>query len=185
MTLRLPRALAAILPGTGLALAGALLFATPAHATDPRAEGAARVIEARAFGPSFPEMSGPARTPDGRMSTETRQSVGCLLLGTGMTTAAALAGAENLIHIIGGGVVPARNQAVLYLGTLGVTFGTFCAVGAALTPLWDEWRDGARPAATPPSEAPAPSASPGGARVVPARANGVLADRLLGPPPTR
>jgi hypothetical protein len=177
---RAGRARAGLLAGV---LTGVLaVSAGPATAAGPVAEHAPPVIQARVVGPAFPNMSGPAREPDGSMSAETRQSVGCLILGTTMTGAAAIAGAENLIFLISGDVVPVRNQGVFILGTLAVTFGTFCAIGATLTPLWDSWTASPSPApAAAPPPAPAPATAP--VRLLPVGATGplaqgVLADRL-------
>jgi hypothetical protein len=161
-----------------LALATAMSAAAPAVAAERGVERTARAMEVRAFGPSFPGMNGPARLPDGRMSLETRQSVGCLLLGTAMTGASALAGAENLINIIGGGVVQPRSQSIVFLGTLGITFGTFCAVGAALTPLWDDLTGAPQGQGADASAASRPATAVEAPRAPPTRAHGVLADRI-------
>jgi hypothetical protein len=93
-----------------------------------------------------------------------------------MAGVGAVAGATNLIHLVGGGVVPVQNQAILYLSTIAVTFGTFCAIGATLTPLWDAWGDTA-PAAAPAATAPPAAPMPARLRLLPVQAQGVLADR--------
>lgn len=157
-----PRPIAALLLGS------ALLFGQAARAQD------AVPIPVRAFGPSFPSMSGPARLPDGSMSVETKQSIGCLILGTGFSGAAVLAGAENLINVVGGGVVPVNNSGILWMATIGLTFATFCAVGAALTPLLTET---AAVAPQPPAPRLAPPAAPAPAGGPQAR--GVLARALV------
>jgi hypothetical protein len=92
--------------------------------------------EVRAFGPSAPPMTEPPVQPDGRPSLVTEQSIGCLLMGTTVSGLTLLAGAENLVNVVGGGLVRAANPRVLTLGVAAVTFGTFCAVGGALTPLY-------------------------------------------------
>ncbi len=74
--------------------------------------------------------------PDGRHTLLVEQSIGCLVFGGGMTGLSLLTGAENLLNVVAGGLVRTANPRVLALGVVGVTFGTFCAVGGALTPLY-------------------------------------------------
>jgi hypothetical protein len=117
--------------------------------------------QARAFGPSPPILDGPAREADGTATLVTRQSIGCLLVGTAATTATALAGAENLVNVIGGGLVVAANSRVLSLAVLGVTFTTFCSIGGALTPLYLHLRETPVAPAVPPRETSPPAMSGG------------------------
>ena len=64
------------------------------------------------------------------------QAIGCVIVGTTATTLALAAGSENVVNIISGGLVTPTNQVALYTAMVGVVFGTFCAVGQALTPLY-------------------------------------------------
>lgn len=117
--------------------------------------------DVRAFGPSAPPMTEAPAHPDGRPARVTEQSIGCLLLGTGVSGLTLLAGAENLVNVVGGGLVRAANPRVLTLGVAAVTFGTFCAVGGALTPLYLHLTREPPPAQVPPKpEQPGPLASP-------------------------
>ncbi len=116
--------------------------------------------EVRAFGPSAPALREPAVQPDGQPALVTVQSVGCLVVGGLATSLTMLAGAENLVNVVGGGLVRAANPQVLALGVMGVTFGTFCAVGSALTPLYLHLRR--QPAEEAPAAPPSPyMATPG------------------------
>jgi hypothetical protein len=120
------------------ALAGLLLAGTCASAGELRALPAGLdgngLIMAKAYGPSFPTMEGPAREPNGDMGYITKQSIGCLAMGT-IATIAAMSASENALNIIGGGLVTPANTIVLYLGLGGLVFASFCAVGHAVTPL--------------------------------------------------
>jgi len=63
-------------------------------------------------------------------------ALGCLIAGSVGTGIAAMAGTRNVVHIIAGGHVMPASQLALYTAVVGVIFGTFCAVGQALTPLY-------------------------------------------------
>jgi hypothetical protein len=63
-------------------------------------------------------------------------ALGCLIAGSVGTGVAALAGTGNVVQIIAGGHVAPASQLALYTAVVGVIFGTFCAVGQALTPLY-------------------------------------------------
>src|SRR5262249_4308035 len=63
-------------------------------------------------------------------------ALGCLIAGSVGTGVAALAGTRNVVQIIAGGHVVPASQLALYTAVVGVIFGTFCAVGQALTPLY-------------------------------------------------
>jgi hypothetical protein len=73
-------------------------------------------------------------------------AVGCLIAGTVGTSITAVAGTKNVVNIIAGGQVVPTSQLALYTAVIGVVFGTFCAVGQALTPLYLHVM---RPSATP------------------------------------
>lgn len=126
---------------------GAALAETPAALPPP--PGWLRPV--RAFGPSPPPLTGPVHDDAGQPTLVVRQSVACLVTGGVASLAAIAAGAENLVNVVGGGQVIAANTHVLSLATLGVTFITFCSVGAALTPLYEHL---AAPAVPPAALAP-------------------------------
>lgn len=92
----------------------------------------------KAFGPSAPPLRERISRAADDMPMVLKQSIACLVLGSSGTAAAAMVGAENLVNVVGGGLVVTRNRIVLALGVAGVVFGTFCAVGGALTPLYLE-----------------------------------------------
>lgn len=77
-----------------------------------------------------------AAAADEPVDSAVAQSIGCVLAGTTGTSVALLAGGENVVHIISGGFVLPVNQIALYTALVGVVFGTFCAVGQAVTPLY-------------------------------------------------
>jgi hypothetical protein len=124
-----------------------------------------------------------APAPETELSPEVQQSLGCAITGTVGTGAAIIAGGENLVNIIAGGVVAPANKAVLYIGLVGVVFASFCAIGQALTPLYLY--------ATAPAETPSPDAAPRPAAVphrvaqpalrIAVSAHGPLAGQLAGP----
>jgi len=64
-----------------------------------------------------------------------RGAIGCVVAGTFATVIALGAGGENTINLVAGGLVPSVNRAALYVGLVGVVFGSFCAIGQALTPI--------------------------------------------------
>ena len=64
------------------------------------------------------------------------QALGCLIAGTVGTGIAGLAGINNVVNVMAGGQVIASSNLALYTAVAGVIFGTFCAVGQALTPLY-------------------------------------------------
>ena len=63
-------------------------------------------------------------------------AVGCVIAGSVGTGVAAMAGTKNVVNIIAGGHVFPASHLALYTAVVGVIFGTFCAVGQALTPLY-------------------------------------------------
>jgi hypothetical protein len=102
----------------------------------------------KSYGPSFPMAEPSPDSPaaaSGINDTE-KQSIGCILGGTGGLAAAVGAGGGNVINLIAGGVVSAANPAATYLALGGVVFASFCAVGQALTPaalmVWDRLSNG-------------------------------------------
>ena len=64
------------------------------------------------------------------------QALGCLIAGSVGTGIAGLAGINNVVNVMAGGQVIASSNLALYTAVAGVIFGTFCAVGQALTPLY-------------------------------------------------
>jgi len=76
-----------------------------------------------------------APRPPGDIPMEVRQSLGCLLAGTVGTTVALAGGGFGVITNIAAGA-GAPSMGALTLGLTGVVFGTFCAVGAVVTPLY-------------------------------------------------
>lgn len=64
------------------------------------------------------------------------QAIGCLIAGGIGTSVAVAAGSENVVNIVAGGLVTPANSVALYTAVVGVIFGTFCAVGQAVTPLY-------------------------------------------------
>lgn len=97
------------------------------------------VLYAKSYGPGFPTLDADASKNPEEWSDTVRQSMGCLVSGTGGTVAAMIAGGENLVNVIAGGVVSASNPVVLYTGLFGVVFASFCAIGQALTPLYIQY----------------------------------------------
>lgn len=83
-------------------------------------------------GPVTPAII-PAEEP---VDPNVAQSVGCVAVGLTGTSIAVLAGGENVVSILSGGLVVPVNQVALYTAIIGVVFGTFCAVGQAVTPLY-------------------------------------------------
>jgi hypothetical protein len=76
-----------------------------------------------------------AAHPDAGMPSIVRGAIGCAIGGTLGTAAAFIAGGENTINLVAGGLVPSVNRAALYVGLVGVVFGSFCALGQAVTPI--------------------------------------------------
>lgn len=113
----------------------ARLSSLAGKATPAKAAAAPAAQPAKYYGPSFPTLSEDV-PPDGRMSDATKQSIGCVLTGSGGTALAVWAGGENLVNVIAGGMVVPANAVVLYTGLVGVVFASFCAIGQALTPLY-------------------------------------------------
>lgn len=74
--------------------------------------------------------------PEEPIDPNVAQSVGCVAVGLTGTSIAMLAGGENVVNILSGGLVVPVNQIALYTAIIGVVFGTFCAVGQAVTPLY-------------------------------------------------
>lgn len=64
------------------------------------------------------------------------QALGCVIAGVAGTSVALAAGSENVVNIVAGGLVVPVNRIALYTAVVGVVFGTFCAVGQAMTPLY-------------------------------------------------
>lgn len=80
-----------------------------------------------------PQQATPAAEQD---DPAVAQAIGCLIAGTAGTTVALAAGSENVVNIVAGGLVVPVNRVALYTAVVGVVFGTFCAVGQAMTPLY-------------------------------------------------
>lgn len=122
------------------------------------------------------------------MPPEVQQSLGCAITGSAGTAAAVLAGGENLVNIIAGGVVMPQNRAVLYIGLVGVVFASFCAIGQALTPLYlysvSTPEPGSAEAARQAARAAAPAAPPARLLRTGFSAHGPLAGLVGGPLPT-
>ncbi len=102
------------------------------------------VLYAKSYGPSFPTLEPDASQSEGWSDTA-KQSMGCLLGGTSGIAAALIAGGENLVNVIAGGIVAPANPIALYVGLFGVVFASFCAVGQALTPLYIEYFEAPSP----------------------------------------
>lgn len=64
------------------------------------------------------------------------QALGCVIAGVAGTSVAMAAGSENVVNIVAGGLVAPVNRIALYTAVVGVVFGTFCAVGQAMTPIY-------------------------------------------------
>lgn len=138
------------------------MFATamtyvPTFATDAASQASGllgqAVLLAKSYGPGSQTPQPEAPSEAGGWSDGAKQSMGCLMGGTVGTTAALIAGGENLVNIIAGGIVPAGNPVALYVGLFGVVFASFCAVGQALAPLYVDYF------AEPPLSAQAPPGS--------------------------
>ena len=97
------------------------------------------VLYAKSYGPGVQPPESEAPKAEEGWSDSVKQSMGCLIGGSTGTGLAILAGGENLVNIIAGGIVPAGNPLALYVGVAGVVFASFCAVGQALTPLFLEY----------------------------------------------
>jgi hypothetical protein len=69
------------------------------------------------------------------MPLEVRQSIGCLVVGATGTTVTLAGGGLGLVTALAGGV-GAPSAGALTIGLTGLVFGTFCAVGAVMTPLY-------------------------------------------------
>jgi hypothetical protein len=67
---------------------------------------------------------------------EVKEAIACGIGGTAATAAAFAAGAENLVHVISGGVVAPANSGVLYIGVMGVVFVAFCEISQSLLPIY-------------------------------------------------
>ena len=119
-------------------IATALTY-VPAFATDAASQASGALdralLLAKSYGPGFPTLESDAKDSEGWSDT-VKQSMGCLISGSTGTVVALLAGGENLVNIIAGGIVAPANPMVLYVGLVGVVFTSFCAVGQALTPLY-------------------------------------------------
>ncbi len=63
-------------------------------------------------------------------------SYGCLIAGTLGTSMAIAVGSENVVNIVAGGLVAPASEAALTVAVVAVVFGSFCAVGQALTPIY-------------------------------------------------
>jgi hypothetical protein len=74
--------------------------------------------------------------PEEDINPAVAHAIGCLIAGSVGTGIAAMAGTNNVVNIIAGGQVVPASQLALYTAVAGVIFGTFCAVGQALTPLY-------------------------------------------------
>lgn len=63
-------------------------------------------------------------------------SYGCLIAGTIGTSMAVAAGSQNVVNVVAGGLVVPASEAALTVAVIAVVFGSFCAVGQALTPIY-------------------------------------------------
>jgi hypothetical protein len=92
----------------------------------------------RAYGPNGgPPLNGNSHDHDREplVFGEAEQgSLGCIVGGTLASIGAAMIGAENIVNLIAGGIVPAATPVALYASLFGVVFATFCAVGQSMTP---------------------------------------------------
>jgi len=97
-----------------------------------------RLLPAKSYGPS----GSPGGNGSSSSSSDTLEfgdsemgSMGCIVGGTAGTAISFLIGAENIINLIAGGLVPVSSPAALYAAMGGVVFASFCAVGQAMTPM--------------------------------------------------
>jgi hypothetical protein len=134
------------------AIAGCLLMVPPAMAQDSATRGPILPFRLATGGDPLPSVlrtrlhrASPSPQAEPGVPAEVKQSVGCVITGTTATAAAILAGGENLVNIIAGGVVAPQNSAILYIGLVGVVFASFCAIGQALTPLYLYYTEDAAP----------------------------------------
>jgi hypothetical protein len=109
-----------------LAVGASLAAAMPAVANDSQT--------AQLSPPPAASAPTPSLTVEDSLSLD--ESIGCLVGGLAGTGAALLAGGQNLVNVVAGGLVAPANPLVLYTGLVGVVFASFCAVGQALTPLY-------------------------------------------------
>ncbi|MFO1039266.1 MAG: hypothetical protein U1E45_20675 [Geminicoccaceae bacterium] len=67
---------------------------------------------------------------------QTREGIACLVTGSVATGLAVVAGWQNVTNLMSGGIVNATTPAAVGLALFGVVFGSFCAIGQALTPVF-------------------------------------------------
>jgi len=179
-------------------LAAGLLAVTGAAQAEPATAAVAAPTHERLHGvPALRERivpavasatlanAGPAGDPGAiapavGMDNPVRTAIGCTVAGTVATAAAFAAGGENTLNLVAGGLVPSVNRGALYVGLVGVVFGSFCAIGASLTPIVVHAL--AAPQDAPPA-APIPARHAGADGAIPqhvAVRSGVLGDALAG-----
>ncbi len=98
-------------------------------------------MQAVGFPKPQPPISGPLSSnvpaaADDQIDPAVAQAMGCLIAGVAGTGLSLASGLENVVNIVAGGTVVPVNQLALYTAVAGVVFGTFCAVGQAVTPLY-------------------------------------------------
>jgi hypothetical protein len=152
-----------------LVTAGILASGGIGHAEDLRVPASLAVTNASAHGLSalrgrsalaaYPAPAGLARpaadepaasVPASGLSDVVKGAIGCVMGGTAGTALAFAAGSQNTVNIVAGGLVPSVNRAALYVGLVGVVFGSFCAIGQSLTPIFTNEPAAPRPAPAPP-----------------------------------
>jgi hypothetical protein len=121
------------------------------------ASGAVQPVGARA---KLPGHITALFSSDGGMSLDVKRSVACLGTGAVATAASLAADPANLTFVMGGGIVPIANMGVLGLGLVAVVFTSFCAIGAALAPIY-LYYTGHEPSAVTPEPKHAPAEAPG------------------------
>jgi hypothetical protein len=96
-----------------------------------------RLYPVKSYGPTGSPSNGNGSSSASELEfgDSEQGSLGCIVGGTLGTAGAALIGAENIINLIAGGIVPAANPVALYAAMGGVVFASFCAVGQAMTPM--------------------------------------------------
>ena len=114
--------------------------------TDAVAAADRALTRIKSYGPSFPmaDDSRDAPATPGGINDAEKQSIGCIIGGSGGLATAVGVGGTNVVNLIAGGIVSPLNPAAAYLALSGVVFASFCAIGQALTPAallaWDRFR---------------------------------------------
>lgn len=165
------RRFAALAVATVAILQPALSIAQPA---DP---GPWRYVAVTPVGlgyhPLAPSEMTSGEPPSEAFTEQTREGIACLVTGTVATGLAVVAGWQNVTNLMSGGIVNATTPAAVGLALFGVVFGSFCAIGQALTPVFVNVFDLPPPA--PPEQQPAPQTAE---RPVPPAPGDASADTL-------